>query len=257
MSSFKGIVHKIGLKDADVSKLAHHIFTSYDYVEAVSEVVFFLLTRKMSMGINKARYPGELRLLYEHGTICRVIICHNQQKLVSYRLPFDVVSKDGGLLFFINGKSLDCERISKIKTINYHLKEHKRKKPKYGTELPPNIIDAVYELGNDDDFEISDDDFSIYNIIERAEPGYVRYDYDPKSANGQIHPLYHLDINYDIHTSYKCGLYKRLTTDDFERIFMEHERKLYLHEYNVNNDVYDKNNPKKIKRNKRKSFHKI
>ncbi|MBU5349142.1 hypothetical protein [Paenibacillus lautus] len=38
------------------------------------------------------------------------------------------------------------------------------------------------------------------------EPGYLRYDFDQKHANGRLHPLHHLDINYTNHISFKIGL---------------------------------------------------
>lgn len=37
------------------------------------------------------------------------------------------------------------------------------------------------------------------------EPGYIRFDYDKKNANGRIHPLNHLDIFYSQATTFKLG----------------------------------------------------
>ncbi|MCE6989541.1 hypothetical protein [Dyadobacter sp. CY323] len=50
------------------------------------------------------------------------------------------------------------------------------------------------------------------------EPGYIRYDIDPKNENGRLHPLHHLDINYSSYGTYKLGLNKEILDSHFEDI---------------------------------------
>lgn len=58
-------------------------------------------------------------------------------------------------------------------------------------------------------------------FVERlvsVEYGYARYDYDDVRKNGRIHPLNHLDLNFD-NAHYKLGLYRRLSPYEFLMIF--------------------------------------
>lgn len=48
------------------------------------------------------------------------------------------------------------------------------------------------------------------------EDGYIRYDYDPANEDGDIHPLYHFDINYSSAVTYKIGLNKPIKGNDFQ-----------------------------------------
>jgi hypothetical protein len=52
--------------------------------------------------------------------------------------------------------------------------------------------------------------------IFRAEPGYIRFDHDPKHAKPDLHPLNHIDINYSTYSTYKIGLKDRMIGDHFE-----------------------------------------
>lgn len=45
--------------------------------------------------------------------------------------------------------------------------------------------------------------------------GYIRYDHDSERENGNIHPLYHLDVFHSNHSSFKLGLNNSLNIVDF------------------------------------------
>ena len=46
------------------------------------------------------------------------------------------------------------------------------------------------------------------------EDGYIRYDYDEKHENDDVHPLNHYDIFYSSFSTFKVGLRDRLRTED-------------------------------------------
>ncbi len=74
------------------------------------------------------------------------------------------------------------------------------------------IIDRAEE------YEYSDID-TIWKLIIKLwhmEDGYIRYDYDPANEDGDIHPLYHFDINYSSAVTYKIGLNKPIKGNDFQ-----------------------------------------
>ena len=50
----------------------------------------------------------------------------------------------------------------------------------------------------------------LFEMLMITEPAYVRYDYDPKGAKGQKHPLCHFDCNFIDAHHYKIGLHYRI-----------------------------------------------
>lgn len=79
-------------------------------------------------------------------------------------------------------------------------------------------MDVILDCSKE--FEYSDIDI-IWNLIIKLwymEDGYIRYDYDPANEDGDIHPLYHFDINYSSAVTYKIGLNKPIKGNDFQDI---------------------------------------
>lgn len=79
------------------------------------------------------------------------------------------------------------------------------------------IID-VYESRDEEDALMNIEAYKLLEYFWAHEPCYLRYDYDPKSSNGKLHPLHHLDVNMSLKGSYKLGLKSRLTPTEFENI---------------------------------------
>lgn len=66
--------------------------------------------------------------------------------------------------------------------------------------------------------DYSFDTLMVIEEIFRHEPGYVRYDVDPKNENGKLHPLIHFDFNYSQYSTFKLGSTKAVTENDFENM---------------------------------------
>ena len=79
----------------------------------------------------------------------------------------------------------------------------------------------IYEMKNNSPSEIIEtliDSIELFDILNRLityEYGYIRYDYDFEHANGNFHPLNHLDINYLNTNQYKLGLDNKLNVEQF------------------------------------------
>lgn len=228
----EGLICRIGLYDTDLKKLSHYLHSSVDYVEAITDIAEFILTRMNRANISKAKHTGELSYYYKAGEIRRVIICHNSQKIVSYHFPFDATPTGDSFQLTINGIEINLEKLAKIKEII----EYFRNSPKASwRNIPITLMDAYEDLGNDETDIIHEDIFKLFYIISTTEPGYLRYDFDPNHDKGKIHPCHHIDINFNNHSAYKYGLYKNLSRDEFEKIFAKHEDKLFLHSFR--NDI--------------------
>lgn len=64
---------------------------------------------------------------------------------------------------------------------------------------------------------LPDEDERIWNLVRDLllfEDGYIRFDHDPKNANGTIHPLNHFDIFYTDQCSFKVGTNQKLSVSD-------------------------------------------
>lgn len=83
------------------------------------------------------------------------------------------------------------------------------------------IIEYYYEyIGysyKGDDYEIifEEDFINLVNRIIEFEPGYIRYDYDEEREDGNLHPLNHLDINFEDSGHFKLGLNRKLKLKEF------------------------------------------
>lgn len=62
-------------------------------------------------------------------------------------------------------------------------------------------------------------EIEILDGLLQLEPGYIRYDEDKKHENKNIHPRYHLDVNFSHTATFKQGVTKELKTSEFEDIF--------------------------------------
>lgn len=74
------------------------------------------------------------------------------------------------------------------------------------------FAEFMYQNGCD-----NEEKFEIMNKVVLGllvmEMGYLRYDYDEKSEDGDNHPLHHLDIFYSSTNTFKIGLNKELDID--------------------------------------------
>lgn len=89
------------------------------------------------------------------------------------------------------------------------------------------IID-VYESRDEDDEFMNIDAYKLLEYFWAHEPCYLRYDYDPKSNNGALHPLHHLDINMSLNGTYKIGLKDKILPEEFEDIVNKNTECYYL-----------------------------
>lgn len=117
------------------------------------------------------------------------------------------------------------------------------------------IID-VYESKDEEDAFLNVEAYKLLEYFWAHEPCYLRYDYDPKSCNGALHPLNHLDVNISLKGSYKLGLKSKLSPSEFENIVNKSTDCYYLLDklpsHLMNLKAYQKNKRSKrnLKRNK-------
>lgn len=122
-----------------------------------------------------------------------------EDKIFTVNFPLMVKEKDNRLAFSYNGLVIDSYTSSLL--ISIFRKEGIISK---GIEfLYEQIIEEFisYELNDNNDIY-----YELINLFIYFEPGYLRYDLDIDHYVEGIHPLKHLDINYNDNNTFKIGI---------------------------------------------------
>lgn len=127
----------------------------------------------------------------------------NKHFSISFPFTVDVEGDDIVKISTYSGKDVDHEIISSVISI---LDDEQ-------FNLNPSLL-GFYMDGTSSEFE----GVSMLEEIFQFEPSYIRYDYDPINVNGNIHPLYHIDVNYSTHGTFKIGLKQSITIKTLEDI---------------------------------------
>lgn len=91
-----------------------------------------------------------------------------------------------------------------------------------------NVMDFIIENANDYEYNNINDIWMIIFKLWHMEDGYIRYDCDPEHQDGDMHPLYHLDVNYSSEVTYKIGLEHSFNIDELKNILDTTKECLYL-----------------------------
>ena len=87
--------------------------------------------------------------------------------------------------------------------------------------LPEKNSGSYYEANISE--SIQDDSFRLFEYLLFTEPGYVRYDDDIRGFKPNIHPRYHLDVNFTPNISYKIGLRAKSCLEDIINAIDRHK----------------------------------
>ncbi|HCN15334.1 MAG TPA: hypothetical protein DIS69_04625 [Moraxellaceae bacterium] len=152
------------------------------------------------------------------------IIFQEPNKIFSICLPFKITLLE-------NGFEVSDKKIGKIS--NQELSLLKRI---FNSQNICNLTDPLEVYSNIEEiFEdypdltwSTEDIWNKFINLMTYDFGYIRFDEDAKNANGKIHPLFHFDLSYCNHATYKFGLNKNLSLDKFTDIFNPNTDQLYI-----------------------------
>ena len=152
----------------------------------------------------------------------RVIICIDKMSRVFYEtnkkafsicFPFSIEEKDERY-FRIYDSLTDVEITLQMISLLISIF---KKDGKLGESLE-SVMDFIIESAEDYEYKNIDDIWRMLFKLWYMEEGYIRYDYDPEHENKEIHPLYHLDVNYSSGVTYKIGLNGALQIGGLKKI---------------------------------------
>jgi hypothetical protein len=148
-----------------------------------------------------------------------------------YRLHVDKVSGKV-TVYYKDNKKLDEVLLSECISFKEDMTDKlinggsEKEKGKTYTEV---VEDGLYK----------DETFAIMEKLMTAEPCYIRYDHDLKSKNKSVHPIDHLDVNFNKLGAFKLGLGGRVNPDRFESYLSPDTKALFC---NVGSSQYYRKN---------------
>jgi hypothetical protein len=121
-------------------------------------------------------------------------------KIFSINFPYAVTEKDGDLKF----RSLHHSEVNSAVTSNVLALLEVG-----DTLLNREVLHFAEPIS--DACQYDEDFWSLFRELLMFEDGYVRFDHDDERANGQLHPVDHLDVFYTSGSTFKIGVHNRLS----------------------------------------------
>lgn len=142
------------------------------------------------------------------------LFCFSDNKYFSMVFPFDIeITEERDITYRIYDSVSGIEIDNRLTALMKRMLDQ--------IDFTQNTVDEMIEKAY---FDVSGEGYTenevenCFKLILRLlsmETGYIRYDYDPIHENGTLHPRYHFDVNYSSKGTYKLGINKKMTTEDF------------------------------------------
>lgn len=193
------------------------------------EAIEYMLTNTKS-----GEFDSDLMFCLNVQKMSRIFFV-SPDKYYSIYFPFTVEIIDEEVKIRNDDYDIDAMTVSMLKSI---FKEPNSRSVKGCSESITGVFEDM-DIDMDIDME-NKINFIVYNLLT-MEPGYIRYDYDPKThklfcdnKKGLLHPENHYDINYTQGGTFKIGLYDKLKIDDVIRLLNVEDECLFLSGCSVN-----------------------
>lgn len=195
----------------NVIKFTHSIRTRKDIIELILNII-----TKENLHIPKNK--EDISIIFYVDKMLRVFIYENIDKIHSFSIPFLIkennfeIGKEEKKFVFFNKNYIKItdEAISFLKAVFLKINIDR---PKF-TDRIEYIFYEMLEEYNINDVELINNYFELIIDLLSFEPAYVRYDHDITNIK-QNHPEYHLDFNYSQGATFKIGLQKNLSIQEF------------------------------------------
>lgn len=198
-------IYQISNKN-NVARIPAKIEKQNDYIKMVLSICEYFLSNIVDVQ-NYYNYTPQLFDIVIREN--RVFVFFSKDKYVSVYFPFSF--NKARRVFHCSKYLISQKSVSHLKLLSACISNEK------------SIEDAFAScnldvLDSDEDY-ITDDEKTIMSILLNTESCYIRYDFDERNENFQIHPLIHFDINFSKGGNWKIGLYDRITPFRFCQMF--------------------------------------
>ena len=197
------------------SNIKSKVTSFFDYMTMIFDICDYFFANKTSLS------KGDRPTLSVFNVIIRdnrAYVLFNRDKYVSIYFPFGFSTHEDR--FYLYKYPIDTKRVSHLRSILDSMKDE-------GSFIGGmnHCNDGVSPT--DPDF-VTEEDKEIFSNICMLEAGYLRFDYDSKNANGKVHPLNHLDINYSRDATYKIGLHERMEPEKFLQLLNNSQNRFFI-----------------------------
>lgn len=179
------------------------IRTKYDLIRILLETI------KLFMYKNNLNIPDTEEKVYLIINKMNRFFFKLEDKFFSFTCPFSVEISEESIIFYDSeyGIYIDEIIISNILSIINEI------------EIPDmKLEDFLITIETSGDInipEINHNTWIVFRKLLEEEHGYIRYDYDLKHSNGILHPLNHYDVFFSSNGTFKIGLEKEITIQNF------------------------------------------
>lgn len=231
------------------NKLPKKISNRLDYINLVLSICRLLVNddkRLIPTAKDKEKVGRPFLRIVENDNSRRAYVYLAGNKYFSIFFPYHLHIDEVGNISIYSDKGIKITdfTLSECFTFKEDMTDKKTKgiivekgKPYNQIVLDRNYQDVTYE---------------VMNNLMTVEPSYVRYDHDLKSKNIKVHPIDHLDINFNSLATFKLGLKGRISPDKFEKYLSPMVKVLFCNEGSP--FCYPKNKTLKSKKKNRKRF---
>ncbi len=198
--------HSLGSMSS--AKMEGKLKKPLDYINIVLQITEHLLS--WDGPENEAMVKMPYLVIKSTKIIQRTFIIKNDQ-IVSFSFPFHIYENKAGATdinkWHVRYKDIDVspEILSKCRELYNDYVAYQDKKSYQEIASAQNLSDTNMLKA-----------IRLFEMLMITEPAYVRYDYDPKGAKGQKHPLCHFDCNFIETHHYKIGLHYRVNLVQIE-----------------------------------------
>lgn len=209
-------------------KLPREISTRLDYVGLVLAICRLLVNddKKYVPSIHeKEKVTKPFLRIVEENRKCRAYIFLARDKFFSIYFPYKLhVDKVSGVvsIYYDMCKRMDDAMLSECITFKEELTDVvlENGDVEKGKTYNEVILDGNYKAST----------YFIMNLLMTIEPSYVRYDHDLKSKDSKVHPIDHMDVNFNKLATFKLGLKGRVSPDKFESYLSPNTKSLFCNE---------------------------
>ncbi len=194
-----------------------------DYINIVLQIIEHILSWTGPEKETQVKMP--YLVVDSNRKMQRAYIIKDNQ-IVSFAFPFQVYDKldssTGNCVWHVRYKDIDINStiLSRSRGLYSDYDTYKDKQSFREIASAQNLSDSDVLKA-----------IRLFEILMFTEPAYVRYDYDPKGANGLRHPLCHFDYNFIDSYHYKVGLHGCINLAQLEDMISKDTDSWYVAKY--------------------------
>lgn len=196
------IEYYFDIEESYMDRFFHPVKNKLQVIELLMNSIKYML---LNPSVKESDKKGSIILRIDK--MSRIFFIKSD-KFFSITFPFYVKKDDSYSFNFKNEMNIDHRITSEVLSL---LKEDS-----FHSSCSLDFADKISVYQED---SCNENYWDFLKELLLMEDGYLRYDYDPKNyekhKKSDKHPLHHYDLNYSSNATFKIGLSKRITQEDF------------------------------------------